>query len=255
MLTKDGKAPRSFLGDVGRTGLGVIGGSLLSSLISTLFGIGATITQNQYNTPRAMRNRLKAAGLPLAYMYQGKVMGQSETPRLSIDPNIGVAQQRKLEQDQPLVNANVSNIQEETVGKKLDNRLKNFDNNFWMTETMVDGRNTTNRTEYLQSLMAEKATANFIRSQEGRIKELLKFTEEQIFKEGLTVEQKRQGIEKLKQQIKNMIAQEGLMSQLKNIRGFEEVINKSFSENLATKSDFVQGLVGMLMQLFKGIRL
>jgi len=82
-------------------------GSLLASALQGIFGIGSTMAANKYNSPRAQRNRLKKAGLPLAYMYQGKVMGQSDVPKLSIDPTLGVTQQRKLEQDQPMVDANV----------------------------------------------------------------------------------------------------------------------------------------------------
>jgi len=53
--------------------IGVIGGTLIAAAISALFSIGSTVAQNKYNTPRSMRNRLRKAGLPLAYMYQGNV--------------------------------------------------------------------------------------------------------------------------------------------------------------------------------------
>lgn len=237
--------------------MGPILGSLISSALSAIFGIGATVTQNQYNSPRAQRNRLKKAGLPLAYMYQGKVMGQSETPRLSIDPTMGVAQQRKLEQDQPLVDANVKNTEADTYIKDQEGNLKNIDLQFWMEQGKPgkNGVSEPNRTTYLKSLMAEKKTANFMRKQQGAIQQIIRLTEETLFKEGVQPEAKRQALAKIKQQIANMVKQSELMEQLHNIRGWEELINKNFTENMEDKSDLAQGLVHFLMQLFSKARL
>jgi len=237
--------------------MGPVAGALIASALSTIFGIGATATQNKYNSPRAMRNRLKKAGLPLAYMYQGKVMGQSETPKLSIDPTLGITQQRKLEQDQPLVDANVRNVDSDTYIKDQEGNLKNIDLQFWMEQGKPNKQGITqpNRTTYLKSLMAEKQTANFIRKQEGRIKEILKFTENTLWGEGVQPETRRQALEKIRQQIKNMVVQSGLMSQLKDIRSLDQLINKNFSENLDNQEDWVQGLVALLMQLFSKARL
>lgn len=237
--------------------MGPILGSLIASALSTLFGIGSTVTQNKYNSPRAQRDRLKKAGLPLAYMYQGKVMGQSETPKLSIDPTLGVTQQRKLEQDQPLVDANVENTKSDTYIKDQEGNLKNIDLQFWMEQGKPNkqGISVPNRTSYLKSLMAEKQTANFIRKQEGRIKEIIKMAENELWAEGVQPETKRQVLGKLKQQISNMVKQSELMQQLHNIRGWEELINKNFTENMEDKSDLAQGLVHFLMQLFSKARI
>lgn len=237
--------------------MGPIAGALIASALSTLFGIGATVTQNKYNSPKAQRDRLKKAGLPLAYMYQGKVMGQSETPKLSIDPTLGVTQQRKLEQDQPLVDANVRNVDSDTYIKDQEGTLKNIDLQFWMEQGKPNkqGISVPNRTTYLKSLMAEKQTANFLRRQQGRIQEIIKMSEDLLWGEGVQPETKRQNLAKIKQQIANMLKQSELMEQLKNIRGWEELIQQNFRENMENKSDFLQGLVYMLLQIFNKTRL
>lgn len=232
-------------------------GAVLASAISAAFSIAATTTQNKYNSPRAQRNRLRKAGLPLAYMYQGKVMGQSESPRLSIDPTLGSTQQSKLQQDQPLVDANIKNIDADTYIKDTEGTLKNIDLQYWMEQGKPNkyGISVPNRTTYLKALVAEKQTANFIRKQEGRIKEILKFTEDQLWGEGVQPEARRQALVKIRQQIGNMIKQSELMDQLKDIRSLEQLINENFSSNLSNKSDFIQGLVALLMQLYAKTRL
>lgn len=237
--------------------MGPIAGALIAAAISAVFSIGATATQNKYNSPRAQRNRLRKAGLPLAYMYQGKVMGQSESPRLSIDPTLGTTQQRKLEQDQPLVDANVKNVEADTYIKDQEGTLKNIDLQYWMEQGKPNkyGVSVPNRTTYLKSLMAEKQTANFIRRQEGRIREIIKLAENELWAEGVQPEMKRQALAKIRQQIVNMVAQAGLMDQLKRIRGWEELIQSNFTESMEDKSDLAQGLVYLLMNLFSKSRL
>jgi len=69
--------------------IGILGGTLLAAALKAIFDIGGTITQNQYNSPRAMKQRLRKAGLPLAYMYKGNVSEQSQSPQLSIEPTLG----------------------------------------------------------------------------------------------------------------------------------------------------------------------
>jgi len=76
--------------------LGVLGGTLLATALKAIFDIGSTVAQNKYNSPRAMRNRLKQAGLPLAYMYRGNVATQNSAPQLSIDPNLGTVETEKV---------------------------------------------------------------------------------------------------------------------------------------------------------------
>jgi len=69
--------------------IGILGGTLIAAALKALFDIGGTVTQNQFNAPKAQLKRLRKAGLPLSYMYRGNVATQSESPKLSIEPTLG----------------------------------------------------------------------------------------------------------------------------------------------------------------------
>lgn len=71
-------------------------GALAASALSGIFGSVAQARANRYNSPRQQLKRLRQAGLPMAYMYGGRVNVQSDVPRLSIDPTLGAAQQQNL---------------------------------------------------------------------------------------------------------------------------------------------------------------
>lgn len=75
-------------------------GPVLAALAAAAFkGIFDWTSQgiaNRYNSPMMQRRRLRKAGLPLAYMYQGRVNQQSDVPKLSIDPFLGTVAQKQL---------------------------------------------------------------------------------------------------------------------------------------------------------------
>jgi len=224
--------------------LGPIGGSLLSAALQAIFGIGSTVAANKYNSPRAMRNRLKKAGLPLAYMYQGKVMGQSEVPKLSIDPTLGTAQQRRLEQDAPL-------LEQQTELTKEKSKRAYEDNQIW---DMQGFGNKTYREHYLHDIVDEKKAARFIKQHEQRLKELSRIVENVLFSEGVPQELRRQELKKVQQQLINMGKQAGLMDQMKKIRGLDEWMSTRL-QDMKSMPEWVQFVVAFLGKVFKPINL
>jgi len=225
--------------------LGPIGGSLLASALQAIFGIGSTIAANKFNSPRAQRNRLKKAGLPLAYMYQGKVLGQSDVPKLSIDPTLGVTQQRKLEQDQPLVDANVKmkGLEAEDLAKDIQ-----------VKDLIQQGSDRNNRYRKYAAEIDEKEAAAFLVQHKGRFQKLQADILQVLEGEGVPQETKRQELEKIKQQIINLTKQAGLMSQMKNIRQFEEWINTRLMD-MDSLSDWQQFIVAYISKIFRPVNL
>lgn len=71
-------------------------GALAASALSGIFGSVAQSRANRYNSPKQQLKRLRQAGLPMAYMYEGRVNTQSDVPRLSIDPTLGTSQQANI---------------------------------------------------------------------------------------------------------------------------------------------------------------
>jgi len=205
--------------------IGVIGGTLLASALKALFNIGSTVAQNQYNSPRAMRNRLAKAGLPLAYMYRGNVATQNQAPQLDIDPHLGTV----AKQD-----AGLKKLQREDLGldiqaKGLMSGIKDDDGVEW------NNRVTRLRTE------------NFIKEYEGQLKKLEYQVEREAFREGITMQAKREALAKAAQQVKNLLKQAGLMEQLQNIRGFEEKLNQSLTEDLDSLPDWISSLAKIIL--------
>lgn len=72
-------------------------GAIIAAAMSGAFSSAGTIMQNKYNSPVSQRRRLRKAGLPLAYMYEGKVNQQSDVPKLSLDPTLGASAQQSLD--------------------------------------------------------------------------------------------------------------------------------------------------------------
>jgi len=248
MLTKDGK---SLFPRAASAGLGIVGGSLLSTLLSAIFGIGGTIAQNQYNTPRAMRNRLKKAGLPLAYMYQGKVLGQSEVPKLSIDPTLGVAQLRRLEQEAPLVKEQTKLTGEQAEDAMLNNQVKAQ----FSGRKQPDGSEWNIRATRMIAEMDEKRAAAFLKNNQARLQKLFGDVQETLNDEDIPAEIKREELKKLRQAITNMGLQAGLMEQMKKIRGYDEFMNETFNESIKNAPAWMQALISWMSKVFRPVNL
>jgi len=205
--------------------IGVIGGTLLASALTALFNIGSTVAQNKYNSPRAMRNRLAKAGLPLAYMYRGNVATQNQAPQLDIDPHLGTV----AKQD-----AGLKKLQREDLMKDIQ------------VGDLMSGVKQDDGTEL--NIRATKAKAeSFIKNYEAELKKLEYQVEREAFREGITMQAKREALSKAAQQVKNLLKQAGLMQQLQNIRGFEEKLNQSLTEDLDSLPDWVSSLLKVIL--------
>lgn len=107
-------------------------GTLLATAFGSIWNSFAVGRANRYNSPRQQLRRLREAGLPLAYMYEGNVGQQSEVPRLSIDPDLGAAESAglKLERSAQDLQAKYQNaqitkmIQEIEISKDLTEAQK-----------------------------------------------------------------------------------------------------------------------------------
>ncbi|WNK13957.1 MAG: DNA pilot protein [Microvirus sp.] len=219
--------------------LGILGGTLLSAALKGLFDTGQTIAANKYNSPLAMRRRLNKAGLPLSYMYQGRVSGQSEVPQLSIEPTLGTVQEiqaKKTKQDTRIARETADNLEKENQIKGMMSGI-----------IQPDGTELNNRATQMYAERDAKVADSFIKKYDSELKKIELDVEKGAFDEGTTSEMKRQALEKAKQQVKNLLAQAGLMGQLKNIRDLEEQMNKSLSEDLENMPDFVSSLLKIIL--------
>jgi len=244
---KDGPGIGPFINATARTGLGVVGGTLLSTILSTLFGIGSTVAQNQYNSPAAQLKRLRKAGLPLSYMYQGRVNQQSQAPQMSIDPSLGQVQKIGLHQQDEINKKNIQRIhqqiaasKETTRGKWLENQSKagelswqNEVKNYKGADGVIIPR--TNQERSFDLKMATAKANKFILENTGSIKAIAldiaratKITDIAI---------RRKELEKIGAAIKNLAAQNKLMVQLHGIRGIDEQVNETISKMLENTGD------------------
>jgi len=215
--------------------LGVIGGTLISSAIQALFGIGATVLQNKYNSPLSQVKRLRKAGLPLAYMYRGNVANQSEVPRLSIDPSLGTAQK---------IASRYTATQQEDLA--ADIQVKDMRSGI----KQDDGSELSVRGTQKMAETRIKEAESFIKKHEESIKEIEAYVEADAFAKNIPQEMKMQALVKAKQQIENLLAQEGLMEQLKKIRGLEEIMNNALTKDIDNLPQWLQGFARVLMMAF-----
>lgn len=215
--------------------LGPIGGTLLATAIKAIFDIGSTIFQNKYNAPKAQLKRLRQAGLPLSYMYKGNVATQSQAPQLSIDPTLGTmqkAQSKKLK-----IETNMLNDQDQIL-------------DMMSGITRPDGTMLTNRGEIMLAERDQKRAAAFLTQNQAELKEILKKVENTLLNEGVSVEVRRQELARIKQQITNMGKQAGLMTQLSDIRKYEEWLNNTLTTTLSGLPEWQQAILTSILKLF-----
>lgn len=236
--------------------IGPIGGALLAAAIQAIFGIGGTLAQNAYNSPRAMKRRLRAAGLPLAYMYKGNVSAQGDIPKLSIDPTLGVAPKLQLTTQKRLADAQIPKILEETEAINIANQLGQDDLKYLLNRgEVIDGEFLTNNQINLMNRKRELQAVRFIREHEQRLKQIQRIVENKLLSEDVPAEERRQALLKIKQQIKNMVAQEGLMEQMGGIRQFEEYLNTTFTENLKSLPAWAQAILTFILKITNRINI
>lgn len=204
--------------------IGVLAGTLIAAALSFAINAASTAAQNKYNAPKAMLKRLRKAGLPLAYMYRGGVSTQSDAPKFSIDSDLGTVEAEQVK---------ASKLQREDLG--LDIQAKGLPSGI-----EIDGVELNNRA-------AQQRAKSFVDTYEGELKRIEYLVEHGAFKAGVSQSMKQATLDKALQQIKNLLAQAGLMEQLKNIRGFEEQMNKSLTEDLDSMPDWISSLLKIIL--------
>lgn len=239
-------------------------GVLASAALSGLWGTVATALQNRYNSPKQQLKRLRQAGLPLSYMYQGKVNQQSDAPKLSLDPDLGSVEQKNLEQQERVNVAAINKMttEDDLLELQLNEAQLANQKKLMMSgvEHPADQNNPfpweqINLWENMDVEYQTKRAEMVIKQNEGRIREIMKVIEEDLLDENVQADTKRQALQKIKNQIALISTQEGTLNQLQSIRKIDEVINSSLGIKLESKSDAEKGLYWALMQLLSKLKL
>lgn len=241
--------------------LSAIGGTLLSSLLGGVFGIGSTIAQNAYNSPKAQLRRLRKAGLPQAYMYQGRINQQTDTPKLSIDPDLGTVEQQtlgiqrgQLKETQRMNDQELENLKEALEKIQMENEIS-AGNLKWMKETYPDYEGTgkpdrTNQELLLDMDKSIKSSTDWLKNNEGRISEILAGVEEDFSLENGQLNIKRESLKRIQSQIAHLAVQDKVLGQLYNIRQIEEALNSEMGERIKDMDGLKIGIIWALMKLF-----
>lgn len=232
--------------------MGPILGALASAALGGLWSSLSTVFQNKYNSPVGQLKRLRKAGLPLSYMYQGKVNTQSSAPQLSIDPTLGVVQKQKIDIDREVADANIQKVVAETEEQNLINQsLKGKID--W--EMLRDEMGISNQVSVLELQKAKLEADRFISEHTRELKQVAVWVENNLFAEGIQIKERKEALNKVVQQITNLVSQNKLIGQLFDIRSLEALINRTLMDNLNDESDFNIGLYSLLMQLFTKIKI
>jgi len=210
--------------------IGILGGTLLAAALKALFDIGGTVTQNQYNAPKAQLKRLRKAGLPLSYMYKGNINQQSQSPQLSIEPTLGT-----------LPKLQGAKLGADTYEQMADSQAKDMMSGIEHIDPKTGiAWESSNRIE-------QQRAASFIKNYESELKKIELDVEQKAFAEGIPLNMKREALNKAKQQVQNLLEQAGLMEQLKKIRGFEEILNDSLTKDLDSLPDWISSLLKVIL--------
>lgn len=236
-----------------------ITGALAASGLKAIFDSVSTVFQNKYNSPVSQLRRLRKAGLPLSYMYQGRVNQQSDSPKLSIDPSLGVAQKIQLHQQDEVNKAQISRIGEEierikaeTSGQKLEN-VKNAGEQAWRDETKLYKQGDkyvyrTNQERQLDIKLATDKANKWIAIHNSELKGIaLQIAQATKLTD---IAAKKAMFRKIGQQIKNLVAQEDLMIQLHGIRGIDETVNETLTRLLDSSGDPGTLFYTLIVKLF-----
>jgi len=234
-------------------------GSILSSLFGGIFGIGSTIAANAYNSPAAQKRRLRKAGLPLAYMYQGRVNQQSDVPQLSIDPDLGSVEAEniainkgQLAQTERMNTEEIRKMAQQIEQLKMSNEiergkldwLKEFDYNYDTGE-----RRTKQQLGFDAELSLQKSS-DWIKQNQVILSNILTSVESDWFSEGGQMKLNKAQLDNLLQKTKNLLSQDKLLNQLHGIRKIQEVLNEAIGDQIDTKAEWEKGFMWAIMQLF-----
>jgi len=222
-------------------------GTLAAAAFKGIWDIGATVFANKYNSPAAQRRRLRKAGLPLAFMYQGRVNTQSDVPRLSIDPTLGQVQKLGLSQQNEVNQANIKKIGAEVAGIVQEN-LKKKGELDWLVKK--DDFGETNQVKLLEIDKSRKEAERFIAEHQRELKQIAVWVENNLFDEDIQIEERKIGLQKVRQQIINLLSQDSLLRQMYDIRKIEQVVNSLIGENLEDGPAWATAIYAMLIKLY-----
>lgn len=214
--------------------IGVIGGTLLATALKGLFDTGSTLFQNKYNSPVAMLRRVRRAGLPMSYMYQGKVAQQTQSPQLSIDSHFGT-----LARDQS------EKLKSDTAGRDIQNKVDQGNLDWLNQESSEPGK--TNQQYNLDSEQAKLNAEAFIKKHEEEIKQIEVWVENNAFAKGIQFDLKQKNLEIAGQKLKNLLLQAGLMNQLKQIRAFDAKLNSELTKDLDSMPEWISSALKLLL--------
>jgi len=222
-------------------------GTLAAAAFKGIWDIGATVFANKYNSPAAQRRRLRKAGLPLAFMYQGRVNTQSDVPRLSIDPTLGQVQKLGLSQQNEVNQANIKKIGAEVVGIAQENLKKKGELDWLQTKNEIG---ESNQVQLLEIDKSRKEAERFIAEHQRELKQIAVWVENNLFKEDIQIQERKAGLEKVRQQLTNLISQDSLLRQMYDIRKIEQVVNSLIGENLEDGPAWATAIYAMLIKLY-----
>lgn len=226
-------------------------GALIASALGGAWSSVQTIFQNKYNSPKSQLKRLRKAGLPMAYMYQGRVNQQSETPKLSIDPDLGTVEQQQLGLQQKLNDEQIKKLMEEIRSLSAQADIDEATRDWKLNEgRIIEGDARNNLQLELDWNRTVKEMDMFLKKNAKSLSDINVEIEDTLNKEGVQAETRRQSKEKIVQQIANMVKQSELMTQLKNIRGVDEQINKVIGDALEEGDDWMTIMYAGLLKLF-----
>lgn len=214
-------------------------GAILAAAISAVFSSVAQARANRYNEPASQLKRLRKAGLPLAYMYKGGVNQQSGVPSLSIDPDLGFSEKQKLDIDRQVADAQLE-------GMKYDNEFKKA---FAQWGQLFPDQTTGDVTNWFSQFEAKKKAeqaAAIIKENEARLKELEKQWAEIMDNEDIPVGLKRQELERIAAQTKQILAAAGLMEQSKDTREFDQWLNNQLEDAMKSMTPFQQTFMAII---------
>jgi len=260
-----------------------ITGGLIASLGNALWGVGSTIAQNKYNSPKAQLKRLRDAGLPLTYMYQGRVNTQSTAPQLSLQPDLGVAKKIELHQQNEMNQGRLREIdksiqkmgQDIETSAELANKysteaygryLENKKTDRYLTwASQLSGRvrkdkfgndyEYANDAEMLELQKNINTIKEWTDNNSGRIRQIVADVEDELYGEGVQAETQRQALKKLRQNITNLVSQDDLLGQMFDIRSLDAALTKALSGSLEGKDDITKGILWALLSVIKKIGL
>jgi len=235
-------------------------GAILSAAFGGIFSSAQTMAANKYNSPKSQLRRLREAGLPQAFLYSGRVNTQSDVPSLSIDPDLGSVEREnigiskgQLSQTTRMNDEEIKRIAEEIRKLSIGNDISQG-NLGWLKEEVPDyegtGEKRTNQEIMLDMEKSIKNSTDWINKNKGQLSQIMTNVEDRFYQEDGQIKVKREELRKITQQIANLLSQDALLGQMYSIRSIEEVLNKQIGDRIETQSDFEQGLMWAIMQLF-----